>query len=128
LRTRFVHHQCTTEKLLAVQRSDGLFGLAVIAKFGETESARLTREAIAKQNQRIRLDAQFRKQPLHLLLRGLERHISNIQFLHGRSPCASNKRAEPQEAEELNPGRGQSASAGYSRTNKRSGNLRASCA
>jgi hypothetical protein len=86
LRTRFIHHQRASQKILAIQRGDGLFRFAIVVNFRETETPRLPREPIAKQRQRIRLHSNFRKKRLHLLLRSLERQISHIQFLHGRSP------------------------------------------
>jgi RNase P/RNase MRP subunit POP5 len=91
LRTRFIHHQRAAQKILAVKRFDGFIRFGVVANLGETETARLSRETIAQQRERIRLHANFRKQRRYLLFRGLERQITDIQFLHGRSPFASGK-------------------------------------
>jgi RNase P/RNase MRP subunit POP5 len=91
LRTRFVHHESATQKILAVERFDRFIRFGVVSNFGETETARLSRETIAQQRERIRLHANFRKQRRYLLFRGLERQITDIQFLHGRSPFASGK-------------------------------------
>jgi hypothetical protein len=89
LRTRFVDDEGATQEILAVEGFDGLVRFGVVANFGETESARLSGETIAQKRERIRLDANFRKQRCYLLFRGLERQITDIQFLHGRSPFAS---------------------------------------
>jgi hypothetical protein len=89
LRTRFIHNQRAAQKIFAVERFDGFVRFGVVANFSETETARLSRETIAQQRKRIRLHANFRKQRRYLLFRGLERQITHIQFLHGRSPFAS---------------------------------------
>jgi hypothetical protein len=89
LRTSFVHDQRAAQKILAVERFDRFICFGVVPNFGETEAARLTRETIAQQRERIRLDTNLRKQCCYLLFRGLEREIAYIQFLHGRSPFAS---------------------------------------
>jgi len=86
LRPGFIYNQSASEKILAVERRDGLFRFSIVADFGEAEPARLPRETIAQQRQRIGLDADFRKQRCHLLFRCLERQISHVQFLHSRSP------------------------------------------
>ena len=91
LRTRFVDDQSAAQKILAVERFDRFVRFGVVANFGETESARLSRETIAQKRERIRLHTNFRKQRRYLLFRGLERQITHIQFLHGRSPFASGK-------------------------------------
>jgi hypothetical protein len=109
LRASFVDDKRASEKILPVERSDGFFGFGVVMNFGESEPARLTCEAIAKKRERIRLHADFREQCGYLLFRGLERQISNVQFLHGRSPCAPFQVAgHPREAERQDHGRGQS--------------------
>jgi hypothetical protein len=109
LRTRFVDDQRTAQKILAVERFDRFVCFGVIANFGETESTRLAGETIAQQRERIRLHTNFRKQRRYLLFRGLERQITNVQFLHGRSPFASGECAGAKhEAEETgNRPRGQ---------------------
>ena len=89
LRTRFIYDERAAKEILAVERAYGLLRVLVF-HFGEAKPARLPRKAIAQQRQRIRLHADFREQRLDLLLRGLEREIAHVQFLHGRSPCAPN--------------------------------------
>jgi hypothetical protein len=91
LGTRFVHDQSAAQKILAVERFDSFVRFGVVADFGETESARLSGETIAQKRERIRLHTNLRKQCCNLLFRGLERQITDIQFLHGRSPLASGK-------------------------------------
>jgi hypothetical protein len=86
LRTRFIHDQRAAQKILAVERFNRFVRFGVVANFGETEAARLSRETIAQKCERIRLHTNFRKQRRYLLFRGLERQITHIQFLHGRSP------------------------------------------
>lgn len=88
LRAGFVHHQCATEKILAVERGDGFLRLGVVANLREAETAGLTRKPIAQQRQRIRLHADLREQRSNLLFCSLEREIPNVKFLHGRSPGA----------------------------------------
>jgi hypothetical protein len=61
LRASFVDHQRPAEKFLSVQSRDGLFSLRVVLDLREAKAARLPGEAIAKQSQRIRLHARFRK-------------------------------------------------------------------
>jgi hypothetical protein len=101
LRTCLIYYQRTTEKILPVEGGDGFFGFGIVVDFDKTEPARLTRKTIAKQRERIGLHANFREQCLHLLFRSLERQISHVQFLHGRSPCAFNLRqGTSSEAEE----------------------------
>jgi hypothetical protein len=109
LRTRFIDDQRPAQKILAVERFDGFVCFGVVANFSETETARLSREAIAQQRERIRLHTNLRKQRRYLLFGGLERQITNVQFLHGRSPFASGTRAGAKhEAEETgNRPRGQ---------------------
>jgi hypothetical protein len=51
LRTRFIHHQRAPQEIFSVQSGDGLFRCGIIVNFSETESARLSRESIAKQRQ-----------------------------------------------------------------------------
>jgi len=89
LGTRFVDHERAAQKILAVERFDRFVRFGVVANFGETETARLSRETIAQKRERIRLHTNFRKQRRYLLFGGLERQITHIQFLHGRSPFAS---------------------------------------
>jgi len=85
--TCFVHHERAAKKVSAVESGNHLFSFRIVAHFGKTEAARLARKTIAKQRQRIRLHAHFRKQRLHLLFRSLEREIAHVQFLHGVAPC-----------------------------------------
>jgi hypothetical protein len=47
LGTRFIHHQRAAQKILAVERFDRFVCFGVVANFGETETARLSRETIA---------------------------------------------------------------------------------
>jgi hypothetical protein len=61
LGTCFIHDECAAEKFPPVESCDDLFGFSVIPNFGESETARLAREPIAKQRERIRLNARFRK-------------------------------------------------------------------
>jgi hypothetical protein len=73
LRTSFIHDQRPAEEFLAVQCRDGLFGFRVILDFRKAKPARLPGETIAKQSERIGLNARFRKKPLNFLFRSLER-------------------------------------------------------
>jgi hypothetical protein len=92
LGTRFIDDERAAQKILAVERFDGFVCFAVVANFSETKTARLSCETIAQQRERIRLHANFRKKRRYLLFSGLERQITHIQFLHGRSPFASGTR------------------------------------
>jgi hypothetical protein len=95
LRTSFIHHQRAAKKVFAVEGCDRLLRCAVVMNFGETETARLSRETIAKQCERIRLYADFSKQRLHLLFCGFKRQVPNVQFLHGRSPSSRQHGTHP---------------------------------
>jgi hypothetical protein len=59
--TRFVDHQRAAEEIFAVESGDHLFGFGVVANFRETKTARLPRETVAKQGERIGLHADFRE-------------------------------------------------------------------
>jgi hypothetical protein len=61
LRASFVDDECAAEKILAVQGGDGLLSFCIIPNFGETKAARLTRETIAEERERIGLHADFRE-------------------------------------------------------------------
>jgi hypothetical protein len=61
LRTRFVDDERAAEKFAPIESCDDLFGFSVIPNFGESETARLAREPVAKQRERIRLYARFGK-------------------------------------------------------------------
>jgi hypothetical protein len=90
LGTCFVDDERASKEVLTIQSRDRLFSLRIILDFSEAKPARLSRETIAQQGQRIGLHADFREQRLNLLFRSLERQITHVQFLHGRSPCAFN--------------------------------------
>jgi hypothetical protein len=95
LRASFIHNERTAEKILAIERCNGLFSFGVIFDFGEAETARLARKTIAKQCEGIGLNPDFREQCLYLLFRSLERQVAHVQFLHGRSPCVPHLRLVP---------------------------------
>jgi hypothetical protein len=61
LRTRLVDDERPAEKLLAVESRDCFFGFGVVMNFGETKTARLPCETVAKQRQRIRLHSDLRE-------------------------------------------------------------------
>lgn len=61
LRARFVDDKSAAEKFPPVESCNDLFGFGVVPNFGESETARLARKPIAKERERIRLDARFRK-------------------------------------------------------------------
>lgn len=88
LRAGFVDHKSAAEEILAVESGDHFFGFGIVFNFGEAKTARLSCETIAEQGERIRLHADFREKRGYLLFRGFEREIPNVEFLHGRSPCA----------------------------------------
>jgi hypothetical protein len=101
LRTRFIHHQRAAKEILAIQRLNRFFRIRVVANFREAESARLPGKTIPQKRQRIRLHSDLRKQRRYLLFCSLERQISHVQFLHGRSPYApGQRRGAEHEAEE----------------------------
>src|SRR5580700_1402911 len=101
LRTGFIHHQRAAKEILAVQRLNRLFRFRIVSDFREAESARLPGKTIAQKRERIRLHSDFRKQRRYLLFCSLERQISHVQFLHGRSPYApGQRRGAEHEAEE----------------------------
>jgi hypothetical protein len=88
LRARLVDNKGAAEKLLAVERCNGLFGLGVVAHFRESETSRLSCKPIAKKSEGIRLNTDFGEKGLDIVFGSLERQIADVQFLHDRSPCA----------------------------------------
>jgi hypothetical protein len=92
LRARFVHNQCAPQKILSVQRFDRFHRLGIICNFSETESARLIRETIPQKRERIGLDSNLGEHCRDLFFRSLERQITEIQFLHDRSPLGPGQR------------------------------------
>jgi len=61
LRARFVDHESAAHELPSVESCDHFFSFGIVPNLGESETARLTRETIAKQCERIRLHSCFRK-------------------------------------------------------------------
>jgi hypothetical protein len=61
LGTCFVDDECPAKKFPPIESCDNLFGFRIVPNFGESETARLAREPIAEQCERIRLHARFRK-------------------------------------------------------------------
>jgi hypothetical protein len=61
LRACFVDDECAAQKFPPVESRDDLFRFRIVSNFGESETARLARESIAKQRERIRLHARFGK-------------------------------------------------------------------
>jgi hypothetical protein len=59
LRTGFIDYQRAAQEILAVESGDDFFGFGVVANFSEAKTARLSRETIAKQGERIGLHADF---------------------------------------------------------------------
>jgi hypothetical protein len=51
LRTGFVDHQSAAHEFAAVERGNCFFRFGIIIDFGETETARLSRETIAEQSE-----------------------------------------------------------------------------
>lgn len=101
LGTRFVDDERPAKKFPPVESCNNLFRFGIVPNLGESETARLARESIAKQCERIRLHARFRKQRRYIFLSGLERQIAHVQFLHRPSPCAAVMReARPARLEE----------------------------
>jgi hypothetical protein len=86
LGSSFIHHQRAAEKIFSVERFDGFHGVGIICDFRETESARLIGETIPQQGERIGLNSNLREHRGDLLFRSFERQITEIEFLHDRSP------------------------------------------
>jgi len=51
LGTSFIHHQCASQKILAIESGDCLFSFRVIANFRKAESPRLPCKAVAQQRE-----------------------------------------------------------------------------
>src|ERR1700677_240583 len=88
----FIYNQRSSQKILSVQRLDGFHSFGVVANFSKTKSARLIRKAVPQQRERIGLNSNFREHCRDLLFRSFERQITEIEFLHDRSPWASGQR------------------------------------
>jgi hypothetical protein len=86
LRPSFIHHQRAAQKIFSVQGFDRFNGVGIIRNFRKTESARLISETVPQQRECIGLNSNFRKHRGDLFFRGFERQITEIQFLHDRSP------------------------------------------
>jgi hypothetical protein len=82
----FIYDQGAAQKVFSVQRFDGFHGVGIISDFRETESARLIRKTIPQQGECIGLNSNFREHRGDLLFRSFERQITEIEFLHNRSP------------------------------------------
>jgi hypothetical protein len=92
LRTSFVHNQCAPQKILSIQRFDRFHCFSIICNFGETESARLICETIPQKREGIGLDSNLSEDCRDLFFRSLEGQITEIQFLHDRSPLGPGQR------------------------------------
>jgi len=61
LRAGFIDDKRAAHELLSVESSNDFLGFRIVTNLGEAETARLTRETISKQSERIRLHTNFRK-------------------------------------------------------------------
>jgi hypothetical protein len=92
LRACLIHNQRASQKILSIQRFDRFHRLGIIRNFSETESARLIRETIPQKRERIGLDPNLSEDCRDLFFRSLEGQITEIQFLHDRSPLGPGQR------------------------------------
>jgi hypothetical protein len=84
-RPGFIHHQRTTEKILAIAGLNGAIGFFVVTELREPESARLTGKLIADDLNGIRLKSVPREPVLQLGFTGLVRKVAYKQFFQGSS-------------------------------------------
>jgi hypothetical protein len=86
LRTSFIHYQGASQKIPPVQTLDRFHRVRIVSNFSESKSAWLVGDAVAQQTDCVGLDPYFREQRCDLIFGSFKRQISQIQFLHGRSP------------------------------------------
>jgi hypothetical protein len=77
-RARFVDHDCTAQKILAVQRGDRFIRLSIVGDLDKAEASRLAGETISNQRHRIRLDTRIGKLRSQILLACLKRQVTYI--------------------------------------------------
>jgi len=82
LRTRFVDHQVSPAEILAVQGIDCPVRILVAGDFDESETARLSREAVTNEVDTRRGNTHLRKPLLKLIFRSRKRKITDVELLH----------------------------------------------
>jgi hypothetical protein len=92
LRPRFIYHQRTPKKILSVQSFDRFHRFGIVCNFRKSEAAGLVGEAVSQQGERVGLNSDFREHRGDLFFCGFKGQITEIQFLHDRSPYASGQR------------------------------------
>lgn len=82
LRTCFIDDEVTAAEVLAVHGIDSAVGFFVIGDFDESETARLTSEAIANEIDSRGINACLGKKVVQRILRSGKRKIANVKLLH----------------------------------------------
>jgi hypothetical protein len=71
---------------MSIQTLNGALGFIVAVDLDKSESTRLPRKTVAHQRDVRRGDSRLRKQCTDLLLRRLEREITDVEFLQCETP------------------------------------------
>jgi hypothetical protein len=90
LRSRFVHHQVSSAKILTVQRIDRALRIFVTVYLNECKTARLARETIPNEIDTRGTDTDLREILCNLFIRRGKRKIANVELLHLPAPSARN--------------------------------------
>jgi hypothetical protein len=88
-RTGLVYDHASAHEVVAIESLNRAAGIVVAIYFDESESARLTREAVAHQSDIRRRDTHLRKPIAQFLFCSLKRQVAHVQFFHERTPLAS---------------------------------------
>jgi hypothetical protein len=103
LRPRLIHHQVAPAKILSIQRINGPLHVLII-HFHECEAPGLAREPVADQVDVRRRHAHLRKPLVQLFFCGGKREITDVQFLHLRTPSVRNPLRVAERTEETEGG------------------------
>ena len=77
--TRFIHYQGAAEEILPIAHRDGTLRFAVVFEIDKSETARLAREAIANNLDRVGAETRASEPILQLCFGGLVGQVSNKQ-------------------------------------------------
>jgi hypothetical protein len=91
-RAGLVHDQIAAAQIRAIQRSDGLFGLAAIGHFHECEASRTARVAVRHHVNRSHFAVNL-EGATNLVFCGRKVEIPYVQTFHARSSSRNRKRA-----------------------------------
>lgn len=94
-RPGFVHHQCSSQEILAVAGLNRSIGFGVVGEFRESETPGLSGELVANNLDRISMKSGLREEILQFGLAGLVGKVANKQFLQESSFSVDAKQRTP---------------------------------